>query len=68
MSHTQTIQTSTGSGLASYWSGIADRYRRYRTYRTTLTQLRGLSPRELDDLGLNTALIRSTAYKAAYEG
>ncbi len=66
MAYSETARRVENAGYGATWSTIADRYRRYRVYRTTLNELRGLSARELDDLGLNQAMIRSTAYKAAY--
>jgi len=39
----------------------------YRMYRTTLAELRNLSARELNDLGLNATTIRSVAFEAAYK-
>jgi uncharacterized protein YjiS (DUF1127 family) len=68
MAYTQSAHGARNVGLSAYWAGITGRFARYRTYRKTLNELRGLSPRELDDLGLNPSMIRSCAYKAAYEG
>lgn len=45
---------------------IAKRYAQYRVYRNTLTELQGLTGRELADLGLNYSEIRRVAYHAAY--
>ncbi|WP_293576855.1 DUF1127 domain-containing protein [Phaeobacter sp.] len=39
---------------------------RYRLYRETMTELSALSSRELADLGLSRAQLRSVAYEAAY--
>ncbi|MEM7274711.1 MAG: DUF1127 domain-containing protein [Actinomycetota bacterium] len=38
----------------------------YLSYRSTVKQLSALSTRELEDLGLNRAMIRSAAYNAVY--
>lgn len=54
--------------LAGLFGGISRRYAQYRTYRTTLNELESLSDRELADLGLARTMLRSVAYKAAYDG
>ena len=33
-------------------NALYDRYRRWRRYRETVRELKGLSPRELNDLGI----------------
>lgn len=70
MAYTQATQGSagaTGARAASFFAAIAERVRRYRIYRQTLAELQTLSPRELADLGLSVSMLRSCAYKAAYE-
>lgn len=47
---------------------IAERIARYRTYRMTLNELQTLTDRELTDLGIARADVRSIAYRAAYDG
>lgn len=59
--------SSVGSRIAQVRSTLATRIAQYRTYRTTLAELRNLSVRELDDLGLNQETLRATAYEAAYK-
>ena len=54
--------------FAGLFGGIKRRYAQYRTYRTTLDELDSLSDRELADLGLARTMLRSVAYKAAYDG
>ncbi|MEM8632241.1 MAG: DUF1127 domain-containing protein [Pseudomonadota bacterium] len=44
---------------------IAQRWRAHRAYRTTLNELRSLSDRELNDLGLNQSMLRSIAREAS---
>ena len=56
------------SRVASLVGDVTARVRRYRTYRETLTDLEALSDRELVDLGLSRSMLRSIAYKAAYDG
>ena len=48
--------------------GLTQRFERYRTYRQTLEELSELSDRELSDLGLSRSMLRSIAYRAAYDG
>lgn len=45
----------------------AKRYRQHRTYRQTVSELRALSQRELDDLGISRSSIRAIAKQAATE-
>ncbi|PTX54075.1 uncharacterized protein DUF1127 [Litoreibacter ponti] len=53
--------------LVSYKDDLATRYAQYRVYKTTLDELRTLSNRELADLGLSRANLKSIAYEAAYK-
>ena len=54
--------------FAGMFGGISRRFAQYKTYRTTLEELESLSDRDLADLGLSRSMLRSVAYKAAYEG
>lgn len=45
---------------------IVARIEQHSRYRQTVRELRVLSARELDDLGLNYGDIRRVAYEAAY--
>lgn len=58
--------TSIFSRLASLRDDVANRYAKYRTYRNTLNELRALSTRELDDLGLNAERLEQIAFESAY--
>lgn len=51
------------SDLSARW---AERRAQYRTYRSTLDQLNAMSSRELTDIGIHPADIRSIAQEAAY--
>lgn len=42
------------------------RFARYRVYTNTLNELRTLSGRELDDLGLHRSMLKRVAFEAAY--
>ena len=44
---------------------LYDRYRRWRRYRDTVRELQNLSPRELNDLGINRGDIGRLAREAA---
>jgi uncharacterized protein YjiS (DUF1127 family) len=69
MAYASTIQTSDTANLGRITAAvkeIAFRVSRYRIYRTTLNELGALSNRELADLGLSRANLRSIAYEAAY--
>ena len=57
-----------GARVANIFSGLRARRAQYATYRTTMRELESLSDRELADLGIARATIRSIAYQAAYEG
>lgn len=61
--------TNTGRGFAERITSLGDsliqRYRRYRIYRTTLAELRALSTRELQDLGIDRSMITRLAVEAA---
>lgn len=63
--------TSHASGFdASVWFeksliSLAERIAARRIFRTTLTELQALSNRELADLGMNRANLRSIAWEAA---
>ena len=44
---------------------LYDRYRRWRRYRQTVRELQGLSPRELNDLGISQGEIGRLAREAS---
>lgn len=50
--------------MAQEHNSIVGRVRRWRQYRTTVRELEKLSPRELDDLGINRYAITSVARNA----
>lgn len=54
--------------FAGFIGGMTKRFAQYSTYRRTLDELNTLTERELADLGISRAQIRSIAYKAAYDG
>lgn len=54
-------------GLRDLRTNLAERFAKYRTYRTTLNELAMLSDRELADMGMHRADIRTIAFEAAYK-
>lgn len=70
MAHVSDIRIS-GTSIASRAYDLRDtlitRFNQYRTYRVTLGELRSLSARELNDLGLNQYTLRDVAMEAAYK-
>ena len=44
---------------------LFDRFRRWRRYRNTVRELQGLSPRELNDLGIDRGEISRLAREAS---
>ncbi|APX24075.1 MAG: DUF1127 domain-containing protein [Rhodobacteraceae bacterium] len=65
--HTANVQ----AGNAGFFSGIVaslrERNARRRLFKETVSELSGLSNRELSDLGLSRSMIRRIAWQAAYE-
>lgn len=59
-----------GAGIADNLSGFAARISDYLTrravYRRTISELRGMSNRDLADIGLNRSMIISVAHEAAW--
>ena len=43
------------------------KFKKYRLYNKTVSELSGLTVRELSDLGLSRSIIKSVAYIAVYE-
>ena len=52
-------------GLAQYFAKAAEYQARRRVYRTTLAELRALSDRELNDIGMSRAMLKGVALDAA---
>lgn len=61
---------NTASTMARRSNGIVARFLEAaaarKVYRTTLTELQGLTNRDLADLGINRSMIKSIAFEAAY--
>ena len=54
------------TGAARLFSGLSEALARRKVYRQTLRELKGLSSRELDDLGIHRSMITRIAMEAAY--
>ena len=54
------------SRLGAFRNDVKTRVGQYRAYRTTLNELRSLSARELNDLGLGHDDLNRIAYEAAH--
>ncbi|MBC7144599.1 MAG: DUF1127 domain-containing protein [Thioclava marina] len=54
------------SGFSKLKAKLSDAMARRKVYRQTLNELRSLSSRELDDLGMHRSMITRVAYEAAY--
>ncbi|WP_347310494.1 DUF1127 domain-containing protein [Defluviimonas sp. SAOS-178_SWC] len=60
------IEASLAERAAAFVNGLRDNHRRYRVYRQTMNELRALSDRELNDLGIHRSAITAIAMEAAY--
>ena len=67
VTETRTGGTTFFSRLASLRVDLQTRYAKHRVYRTTLDELRDLSARELNDMGIGAGDIVRVAYEAAYK-
>ena len=66
---TFTTQTHAGITFADRWANaranMAGAYTKRKMYRTTLSELSGLTNRELADIGFNRSMIQRLAMEAA---
>lgn len=53
--------------IVDFKNTLAERRAKYVLYRDTLNELNSLSGRELADLGMSRANLKSIAYEAAYK-
>ncbi|MGC1494247.1 MAG: DUF1127 domain-containing protein [Sulfitobacter sp.] len=51
--------------IGTAFDALATRYKQHRTYRETFNELSALSNRELNDLGLSRANLRSIAWETS---
>ncbi|SFR43535.1 DUF1127 domain-containing protein [Litoreibacter janthinus] len=68
MAYTTSIRTTPTllERLVAFKDDLAERRAKHRVYVQTLNELEALSGRELADLGLCRANLKSIAYEAAY--
>lgn len=67
MTDTRTGGTNITARISEYRDTLTTRFANYRAYRNTLTELRNLSDRELNDLGLGRAGLKGIAQEAVYK-
>lgn len=60
-------QGALGLRITALRDSVTAYLRQRRVYRNTLSELRALSDRELNDLGLNRSMLARLAYEAAYK-
>lgn len=60
-------QSALGARIEAFVTDMAATWRKYRLYTATLSELRSLSDRELNDLGLNRTMLTRIAYEAVYK-
>jgi len=65
---TETFLTghSLNERFAAFRAQLADNAAKRKVFRTTLSELEGLSSRDLADLGISPSMIKGIAYEAAY--
>ncbi|ADE86115.1 DUF1127 domain-containing protein [Rhodobacter capsulatus] len=57
---------TTDSGFSNFLASIREALARRKVYRQTLAELRSLSNRELNDLGMHRSMLTRIALEAAY--
>ncbi len=67
ITYTQPRHRSVFTVLADMFGAMATRYAQHRLYTRTLRELGRLGERELADLGLHRASLKSVAYHATYD-
>ena len=60
------FQIQSAPAGASFFEKLVADYKQYRLFRRTVAELRGLTNRELSDLGLSRSGIIATAREAVY--
>ena len=60
-----TTSSHSGSFFAKIFNGIVEIYKRRVAYLVTVNELRGLSDRELSDIGITRCEIEAVALKSA---
>ncbi|ETD87725.1 DUF1127 domain-containing protein [Rhodobacter capsulatus] len=57
---------TTETGFSNFLASIREALARRKVYRQTLAELRSLSNRELNDLGMHRSMLTRIALEAAY--
>ncbi len=57
---------STETGLGQIFAALRETLARRKVYRQTLNELKSLSERELNDLGMHRSMLTRVALEAAY--
>ncbi|ETD84088.1 DUF1127 domain-containing protein [Rhodobacter capsulatus] len=57
---------TTETGFSNFLTSIREALARRKVYRQTLAELRSLSNRELNDLGMHRSMLTRIALEAAY--
>jgi len=52
-------------GITALKEAAAERYAHFRVYHSSIAELRKLSDRDLNDIGMNRSMIKSVALEAA---
>ena len=63
---TNTHSASVLDRAASFFADQREAYAKHRLYTKTMNELKSLSTRELNDLGISPLSLRDTAYAAVY--
>ena len=65
---TETFLTGTSltERFAAFRAHLADNAAKRKVFRTTVSELEGLSSRDLADLGISRSMIKGIAFEAAY--
>lgn len=66
MNTTRTAQATISDRITGAFIAVKAAYQRRRIYDQTLRELRALSDRDLDDLGLHRTMISEIAHQAAF--
>ena len=63
---TRAAQSSVSDRFSGLFAGVSAAIQRRRVYTQTIDELRSLSDRDLNDLGIHRSLIATVAREAAY--
>ncbi len=63
---TRAASASFAERFGSFFAGLKVSAAKHRVYNQTVHELRQLSDRDLNDLGINRAMIAAVAHEAAY--